>query len=463
MTRNATRMRTRHAAVTTLLAVGLLATGQPPAGAAGGEDPVPALERHAHPLSTTDPGEPLNDVRPFGRMIGDASVVTVGEATHSSREFTTMHQRLFGFLAQQKGFGSFAREISWSTGLLLDRYVQTGVGDPGTIMDRELETFYQVFDTEEFLEFVESLRRYNAVHDDPLHIVGMDLAFPGNILFNKIDRYLAEHHPRLRKTISSLYDGLAPDPGQHLGDYQAAYQGQSLRRRETLAVQARSALRLLRSVAPDPDSPHREAYEWTLQHARSIAQVAVQYSFDTQTAEGMARWGAYRDRRMADNVMWWREHTDDKTMISAMNVHASYRPIDPGVVPTTLGSHLRKRLDDDHVNVGFSFAEGSTNSLDPDGGHGPHEVKAEPRSNEHTLARVRHDQYVIDLRNAPRPARRWLSSTRPTFNIGGHYDPDDSEDGLLGVSLGASYDVLFHLDEVQAATPRFVEQTASRR
>src|SRR5699024_8626772 len=124
------------------------------------------LERSSHPLRTTEPGGDDADLRPFGAMVGDADIVSLGEPTHSSHEFVTMHQRLFDHLVEEKGFTTFARELSWSTGLLLNEYVQNGTGDPEQIMDRELETFYQVFDNREFLDFIESMRSYNQRHTE---------------------------------------------------------------------------------------------------------------------------------------------------------------------------------------------------------------------------------------------------------------------------------------------------------
>lgn len=437
-----------------LLGVGLLAMNQP-AAMAGDDDPVAALERNAQPLRTTEPDNDLRDLRPFGEMVGDAEVVNVGEATHSSREFVTMQQRIFHYLAEEKGFGTFAREMSWSTGLLLNEYIQNGKGNPREIMDRELETFYQVLDNAEFLELIESLRRYNAKHDDKVQIIGSDLAYPGPILFEKVDDYLAEHHPGLRSAFDALYQEMKPESGQHLGEYMKAYQERSLAHRKLLAVKARTARNLLRAVDPGKDSPHKKAYEWTLQHATAIAQTAEEYSFDTSTASGRAAAGAYRDKIMADNIEWWNEHTGDKTMVSNLTVHASYEPIDTAFAPKTVAQHLRERLGGDQVNAGFSFAEGGFNAMAPNGDYRGFSVKAGAGQNEHTLDKVRYDDYVLDLRTAPGPARRWLSSPRTTFNIGGDFDPEDSSAGRFDVALGKSYDILFHLDEVEETTLLF--------
>lgn len=101
------------------------------AGTAFGAErsPVRALERAAHPLRTTEPGGSTADLRALSAMVGDAEVVGLGEATHGSHEFFTMKQRVFRHLVETKGFTTFALEMSWSGGLRIDDYLQTGEGD----------------------------------------------------------------------------------------------------------------------------------------------------------------------------------------------------------------------------------------------------------------------------------------------------------------------------------------------
>ncbi|EST38542.1 hypothetical protein N566_06840 [Streptomycetaceae bacterium MP113-05] len=110
-----------------------------------------AVERSAHPLRTTDPYGDLDDLRPFGRIVGNAQVVGMGEATHSSHEFFTMKHRVMRYLVENKGFRTFALEASWSSGLRLDEYLLTGEGDLRKIMREEFQGAYAWWNTEEYL------------------------------------------------------------------------------------------------------------------------------------------------------------------------------------------------------------------------------------------------------------------------------------------------------------------------
>jgi len=77
---------------------------------------VAALERGAHPLRTVEPGGDTGDLRALDPMIGDARVVGLGEATHSSHDFFALKDRVFRHLVEEKGFRTFALEAPGAPG-----------------------------------------------------------------------------------------------------------------------------------------------------------------------------------------------------------------------------------------------------------------------------------------------------------------------------------------------------------
>ncbi|WP_433258443.1 erythromycin esterase family protein [Streptosporangium sp. CA-135522] len=134
MARDQKRVSRRRLLATAVIAMGAVlapvAAQAALADTAGGkQNPVHALEQAAHPLRSTEPGRNTADLRALGVMIGDAKVVGLGEATHGSHEFFTMKGRVFRYLVEEKGFTTFALELSWSAGLQIDDYLQTGRGD----------------------------------------------------------------------------------------------------------------------------------------------------------------------------------------------------------------------------------------------------------------------------------------------------------------------------------------------
>ncbi|MER6160103.1 erythromycin esterase family protein [Streptomyces sp. NPDC001868] len=408
-------------------------------------DPVvTALDRSAYPLRTVEPRGGGADLRPFARMIGDARVVGVGEATHSSHDFFALKHRLFRHLVEKKGFRTFALEAPWSSGLRLNDYVLYGKGNARQILREEFQGSFLWWNNSDYLALVEWMRAYNRQHPkDPVRFMGNDLGWAGPELYDKVTDYVARAHPGLRDRFTELYDGLRPTVSA--GEYLDAYMTRPLAERRAMAARTAEALDLLREQSPGRD---RAAYDWAVQHATAVDQVARVYSFDifddeTELAEAMR----YRDQVMADNTAWWQERTGTKVLLSAHNAHVGYETSEPDRYPRMQGAYLRDRLGTAYVSVGFTFARGSFNATGPDGQVqrftlGPLGAGA----NESTLDRVRYEDYVVDLRTVREPARTWLTRVRPTRSIGTVY-PDREYD----IALARNHDILIHLHDIDAA------------
>ncbi|MEU0104004.1 erythromycin esterase family protein [Streptomyces sp. NPDC006251] len=429
--------------VLVLLAPAPAAAASPPAG-----DPVvPVLERVASPLRTAEPGGDVGHLRPVGEAVGDAVVVGMGEATHGSHEFLTMKDRVFRYLVEQRGFRTFALETAWSTGVRLDDYVVHGKGDPERIMREDFQYTYALNPTAENLRLVEWMREHNRRHPhDPVRFMGDDWGYTGPELYERVTEYVARVRPELSARFDALYRGLRPTVPS--GEYQKAYFTRPLAERQGMAARTGRALELLETLEPRGEAGRREFAE-VLRHATVIDQTAAGYAFDFDDPRQVAEAMRWRDDVMADNIVWWHRHTGHRILLAGHNNHIGYEPEDPRVLPRTQGAFLRDRLGDGYVSVGLTFGRGSFKATDPEEVHmlthtvGP----ARPGSNEHTLDRVRYDRFVMDLRTAPGPARRWLAEARPTRSVGTAYP---EERNWFDIALGRCFDVLIHQDRVRA-------------
>ncbi|MFJ8329964.1 erythromycin esterase family protein [Streptomyces sp. NPDC094437] len=423
-----------------LYAAGLVAVTLPPPE----ERARQGAAHHAQALRTTDPSGDLADLRPLGRMVGDAKVVGLGEATHSSHEFFTLKHRVLRYLVEAKGFRAFALEAAWSTGLRLDTYVRTGKGDPHRIMREEFQDTYAWWDTKEYLALVEWLRGWNTRHpQDQVRFLGDDFAYAGPELYDRVLRYAALHQPRLLPRLTELYRGLRPTTSS--GTYMKNYLTSSLPERRALATRTSSALALLTRHAPSSDTAE-EARSWALQHARAIDQTARGYAFDFADPADLRASMGYRDQLMADNVAWWQERTGDKILLSAHNSHLAYRSSDPRY-PRMQGASLRDKFGTAYLSAAMTFGTGSFNATGPDGATTLHTVHAAAQNTtEHFLNSVTPTDYYLDLRTAPAPTSTWLSTPRPIRNIGTAYPESPQK-----VALARSHDVVVHLQRVTGA------------
>ncbi|WP_433570922.1 erythromycin esterase family protein [Streptomyces sp. CA-251247] len=409
----------------------------PAASSPAAQDPVPALARAAHPLS---------DLRPLERMIGTATIVGVGEATHNSAEFFTAKHRVFRDLVERKGFTAFALEAPWSTGLRLNAYVLHGKGDPRRIMREEFQNSYALWNTREYLDLIRWMRQYNVRHPQrPVQFMGNDTAYAGPELFDTVTGWVAKRYPALLPEISRLYR--ASRPTASVDETMTAYLHRPIAERRAMAADVGRALTLLERQKPGPD---REQHAWMLQHARAIAQTGTQYTFDFFDEKEIADAMLYRDRTMAENTVWWQRRTGHRIVLSAHNGHVGYETSNPAQYPKLQGAFLRDMVGTDYVSAGFTFGQGSFNALDVTDPAEPMRTFSvgppAPGSNEAVLERVSVKDYYLDLRSAPTAARTWLGVARPTRNIGNAWPAEPEQ-----VRLVSSYDVLIHLHRVTAA------------
>ncbi|WP_265865573.1 erythromycin esterase family protein [Streptomyces sp. SKN60] len=458
------RLRTRRsvAALLAALCLGLTA----PAAAAASPAPTPAVTDPAPTPTPTVPdparelavtARPFEDNRTLERIVGDAQVVGVGEATHSSAEFFRAKHRIFERLVERQGFTTFALEANWSTGLLIDDYVRFGRGDIRKIMKDEFQNSYAFWNTDEYLDLFLWMRQHNLRHPDhPVRFMGNDLGYAGPNLFDAVTGYVARTRPALLPRFRELYRASRPT-GHDVDGWMSAHLGMPLAERRAMAAEVNQALALLERQGPAGKSrAAREAYAWAVQHARAIAQVGTEYAYDITSETDIAAAMLYRDRIMAENTVWWQRQTGDRMVLSAHNAHIGYESTKPDVYPRMQGAFLRDALGRDYVAIGAAFGRGSFNAHDARAAGEP--VRRftvgplGPDSNAHVLDRVSDRPYLLDLRTATPAARDWLGVARPTLAIGTTYP---WEGDLADIRLAAAYDALVYFPVITAARLRF--------
>jgi erythromycin esterase-like protein len=121
------------------------------------------LKCYAVRLASFEPGKELGDLAAFGRAVGDARIVALGEASHGTREFFQMKHRLLEYLVREKGFTVLAIEANWPESLAVDRYIKSGEGDPKAAIK---EMYFWTWGTQEVLDLIEWMRAFNKAPGD---------------------------------------------------------------------------------------------------------------------------------------------------------------------------------------------------------------------------------------------------------------------------------------------------------
>ena len=133
------------------------------------------LKTNAIRLSTVEAGHGFADMQPLKKVIGDARIVSLGEATHGSREFFQLKHRMLEFLATEKGFTIFSIEANMPEAYRLNDYVLNGNGDPATLIKG---MYFWTWSTEEVLDMVLWMREFNKSGKGRIQFTGFDMQTP---------------------------------------------------------------------------------------------------------------------------------------------------------------------------------------------------------------------------------------------------------------------------------------------
>ena len=126
-------------------------------------------------LKTPEAGNGFADMQPLKKIIGNARIVSLGEATHGTREFFQLKHRMLEFLASEMGFTIFSIEANMPEAYRLNDYVLNGEGDPAKLLKG---MYFWTWDTQEVLEMIQWMREFNKSGKGRVQFTGFDMQTP---------------------------------------------------------------------------------------------------------------------------------------------------------------------------------------------------------------------------------------------------------------------------------------------
>jgi erythromycin esterase len=418
----------------------------PPPSAALRATIVQEIASQAKALDSVDPGSGFDDLAEFDRIVGDARIVSLGEASHGTAEFFRMKHRLLEYLVEKKGFTVLAIESGWPRLEAVDRYIKSGEGDAAAAV-RAL-----TWQTREVRALVTWMAAYNKALGGraALSFSGFDMQGQvGTAKKCAIDVFsrLGEAE---REAIGRLYEG-AERLDEDYDKPVPAGEKESLCRNSARAVELFDEKREAMANVATP-------LERTI--ARQCARV-VQQACDLSVTAAASFFGGsgVRDRMMAENVRWLIENVypGQKIALWAHNGHVGTAPANGS---KSMGSYLREVFGNEMVVVAFALERGAIRAQAIKDGkmRPPGEVKlthAHPHSLDALFASTGMARFVLDFRQvSPSSALgRWLARPRMIREPGWTYDLDNEWDGYERKILPASYDCIIFVAESSATRP----------
>jgi erythromycin esterase-like protein len=397
-------------------------------------------------------------------LIGDASIVCIGEASHGTHEFYSERAKITKRLIDEKGFHAVAVEADWPDAYRVNRYVR-GIGDDAGALEA-LEGFKMRFPTwmwrnADVLDFVGWLRSFNDAlpdADSKIGFYGVDLYS----LFSSIEaviRYLEQVDPdgvaRARQRYA-CFDHYG-DEAQAYGYATAAGFAQSCQ--DAVVNQLTELRRRAAELAAQHGQIPADEFFYAEQNARLVANAEEYYR--SMFGGRVSSWNL-RDRHMAETIDALVAHISKsrgraKLVVWEHNSHlGDARFTEMGQQgELNVGQLVRERYGDDAFLIGFSTYTGTVTAADDwDAPAERKQVRPALRgSYEDLFHLISATPYYFTFRGSSVAAEE-LREPRLQRAIGVVYRPDtERQSHYFHAQLPSQFDAMIHFDETRAVEP----------
>jgi len=384
----------------------------------------------------------LNKIRNWG----DYSVIGLGEATHGTRNFFKLKQRLFKYLVENHGFKTLAYEFSFQKSLKVNDYVLYGKGCVDSLFMGEL----WIQDNEEELELIRWMQAYNSDKNDvdKIQFIGID---------NQLDAYTPV-------SILKYFEHVSPN-------FRLAYPQIIYKIKNLEAVKYRE---ISKSEYLKRERIYHEFYKlaktYFKEHPISSSNMNTEILLHLiesliQSNDFLYRYAieAYnlRDYQLATNVIWVKKYMRDAGVaVWAQNAHIAKDPnlYSDGKGGGAMGTYLQDILGKEYLAVATGFSVGrfkavTSDSLGKDTKPLTFEIKEIPPKNavNYLFHKLQYPNFVLNIDQIKRNSRLYdfLNELKPMLGVGDWYagNPKFHYSGDRIINLVQAHDVLFYFKD----------------
>lgn len=315
------------------------------------------VQNNGHEIKTLVPSAGSDDLGLLNDIVGDASVVCLGESRHDIHEQFLIKHRMIRHLVEELGFTVFIIEGSLPYSRRIDAYILNGEGNIDEIMSDMPGWF--LWDTAEILDMILWMRDYNSKPEnaEKIRFYGIDIVAPNDAL-NQVFSFMQEYDQTAFKGFRNneyaqdyINDEMWPQTRQ-------AFEGFSDHEQQLLDKNYHDLYEhFVRNEANYTSLSSSEEYAWILRMAYCAMEANKMFSSNSTLEFGLTR-----DLAMAQNALWIMEHLkDEKIMVWAHNVHIATDSFTMSREEGSLegmGFHLKEELGEKMISIGAAFNTG---------------------------------------------------------------------------------------------------------
>ncbi len=416
------------------------------------------VREYAQPLTGTE-----EDYDGLLEMIGDSSIVLLGEASHGTHEFYRQRAEITKRLIVEKGFNAVAAEADWPDAYRINRYVRGESSDIDSVealsgFDRFPSWMWRNADVLDFIGWLKDHNEHVYSLEHQVGFYGLDL-YSLHKSMNEVIAYLEKRDPEEAAKARALYgcmDRYGKDP-QNYGLMAGSGVAEGCRAevvQQLTDLRAKEIEYLARNGAAAADE-----FFFAEQNARLVKN-AEQY-YRKMYRSDVSSWNL-RDEHMTETLVELVAHLQSqqgsaKVVVWAHNSHlGDARATQMGQRgELNIGQLARKAFPQQCKLIGFTTYTGTVTASS--GWHLPAERKqVRPGlegSYEHLFHQVGIPNFWIDL-TQDNPAVDALKEPRLERAIGVVYLPEtERRSHYFEAHLARQFDAVLHFDMTRAVEP----------
>ena len=382
-------------------------------------------------------------------ILSDKTVIGLGECVHGSSTINNLRFDIAKRLIENGGFNTVAFEMSFNTGLRLNRYIQTGRGD----IKATLGESHFFLNSREMMEFVKWLRKQNSSGDRQLNLYGFDIQSNIDLVEDLVLYYKgldskAETYAELLEAIFTEHEFSS------FQNYSSELQDSTLKIIDILTLKHNGNKK--RFI-------QQSGY---IEYENTVMRLKILSHYLKQLNSGYAQSIKMRDSCNAEIISWIKDFEGEhsKLILFAHNGHlAGATRFIPRVRTLTTdgfyedyprelltGYYLRKFFKDGYYFIGTQFGNGYFMGFDSQNDFTLSKLKVEPPESgsfNFLLQNSSHKTYFIDFefsRTTPRQVINYICSLQSFYEIGAAYDFKYSKARIIDY-----FDAIIYIDEIE--------------
>lgn len=288
------------------------------------------LRKFIYPLQSADPEIGFKeDSLIFNKFFSDAKIVGLGEASHGSNEIFKIKDKLTRYILQKNKGGIFSIEASMPKSFLLNEYIIKG-NKTGKEYLMNIDSW--IYQTEEILNMVEWMKKYNDKNTSKIQFTGFDMtSYTGSIVQLKI--LMSKYEIPIEDLVELTKD---------LHEFSKLQRNQLSEKKQKKA----EALTKLNNIKLFSSKiSNEEDKSWFLQNITLIEQYL-----------NLTYWA--RNKYMADNIFWLKtKYPESAFVLWAHNEHIKK-------TGEETGKFLKEKFKDNYINCGTFFYDGYHSVID---------------------------------------------------------------------------------------------------